>query len=560
MTLKTLTACFLTLALPALANPDPGAYLAGRQAVVDHKYALAAEYFERALRSRPDHAALMENLLAAYLALGNLEKAAPIARQMINANIHSQAANMTALVDSATKAAWGDVLTHLDEGHVISPLIDGLARAWAHYGTGDAAAADAEFDKVIETRGLKSAGLYHKALARALSGNAEGAIEILSLPKTEGLQQTRDVIVARAELLSQIDQADQARTLLAATFGAKANDPHIRNIQDRLAKGEPVPFTVIETPQAALSDAFRAIASALLNDKQYGLGLLYARMAQALTPDNVPTILLNAELLQDIGRADLAAQAYAQVPKTSGAYVQAELGRAEALETADDLTGAMATLTALAASHPEIPNVQAGLGDVLRRMERTSEAEAAYTRALELMGEKAPARWVMLYTRGITRDALDKWPDAEADFRAALALRPDQPQILNYLGYSLLERQGDLDEALKMVEKAAASEPNNGAIIDSLAWALYRLGRYEDAIGPMERAVELEPTDPIVTDHLGDVLWAVGRRDEARFQWKRALSFNPESDLRARINRKMELGLDRVLINEGAEPTSPVAD
>jgi Flp pilus assembly protein TadD len=149
---------------------------------------------------------------------------------------------------------------------------------------------------------------------------------------------------------------------------------------------------------------------------------------------------------------------------------------------------------------------------------------------------------------------------AEADFRASLALRPDHPSVLNYLGYSLVEKQIKLDEALDMIERAVAAEPENGAIVDSLVWVLYRLGQYDEAIGHMERAASLEPVDPIINDHLGDVLWAVGRKTEARFQWQRALSFEPEEEDAVRIRRKLEVGLDLVLEEEGAEPLSVASD
>ena len=154
---------------------------------------------------------------------------------------------------------------------------------------------------------------------------------------------------------------------------------------------------------------------------------------------------------------------------------------------------------------------------------------------------------------------LEEWKQAEADFRAALELNPDQPQVLNYLGYSMVEKQVKLDEALNMIERAVAARPDSGYIVDSLGWVLFRLGRYDEAVSHMEKAVELMPVDPVVNDHLGDVYWAVGRSREAEFQWKRALSFVDPDDENAeadpdRIRRKLDVGLDQVLAEEGAAP------
>ena len=165
--------------------------------------------------------------------------------------------------------------------------------------------------------------------------------------------------------------------------------------------------------------------------------------------------------------------------------------------------------------------------------------------------------WVLFFYRGICHEQSKDWPAAEADFRRALELNPTQPQVLNYLGYGLVDRGEKLDEALAMIEKAVAGDPDKGYIIDSLAWALFRLGRYEEAVEPMERASLLEPVDPIVTDHLGDVYWMVGRKLEAQFQWRRALSFEPTEKDAERIRRKLEIGLDAVMAEEAkANPTA----
>ncbi|MDH5797960.1 MAG: tetratricopeptide repeat protein, partial [Paracoccaceae bacterium] len=200
------------------------------------------------------------------------------------------------------------------------------------------------------------------------------------------------------------------------------------------------------------------------------------------------------------------------------------------------------------------------LGDVLRRLERNVEAVAAYDKAVALHEASGQENWLVYFTRGISLERIGEWERSEADLRKALELRPDQPQVLNYLGYSLVELQVKLDEALDMIARAVDARPNDGYITDSLGWVLYRLGRYDEAVGHMERATELMPVDPIVNDHLGDVYWAVGRYREARFQWERAMSFEPEEKDAMRIRRKLEVGLDRVLEEEGAPPLSKAND
>ena len=204
------------------------------------------------------------------------------------------------------------------------------------------------------------------------------------------------------------------------------------------------------------------------------------------------------------------------------------------------------------------------MGDMMRGLQRFEDAIPAYDRAIELTDEDN-AQWFVHYARGISYERSDNWERAEADFRRALELRPNQPLVLNYLGYSLVEKKIKLDEALDLIERAVAAEPNSGYIVDSLGWVLYRLGRYEEAVVHMERAAELMPIDPVVNDHLGDVLWLVGRYNEAEFQWRRALSLvdeeNPSPDIDPdRIRRKLDVGLYVVLEDENADSLEVVDD
>jgi tetratricopeptide (TPR) repeat protein len=225
---------------------------------------------------------------------------------------------------------------------------------------------------------------------------------------------------------------------------------------------------------------------------------------------------------------ELAAETYGAVPETDDQYVEAQMGRAEALERQGALEDALAVLRDLAdrpagpCAGPCRAGRHAAPGRALRRGGRQLYRCARPRR------HGQSRYWFLFYTRAICYHLTDNWPPAEADFRKALELNPGQPQVLNYLGYSLVEQRRNLDEALDMIERAVAARPDSGFIVDSLAWVYYRLGRFDEAVEPMERAAELLPTDPIINDHLGDVYWMVGRQREARFQWERALSLDPE--------------------------------
>ncbi|MEL6172206.1 MAG: tetratricopeptide repeat protein, partial [Pseudomonadota bacterium] len=290
-----------------------------------------------------------------------------------------------------------------------------------------------------------------------------------------------------------------------------------------------------------------------------------SRAAEYLSPSHFDTIFMSAELLEVLGRYELATEVYNSVPRDHPSYAASEIGRAEALRRAEKADAAIEVLEQLRKSHPELPMVHVSTGDLYRQNERYEEAIDAYDFALKILEERKSDQWFVHYARAISYERLGIWESAEADFRKALELNPDHPQVMNYLGYSLVEKRIKLDEALNMIERAVKAQPDSGHIVDSLGWVLYRLGRYEEAIGHMERAAELMPVDPVVNDHLGDVLWAVGRFFEAEFQWKRALSFvdedKPSPDIDPdRIRRKLEVGLDVVLEEEGAEPLKVAED
>ena len=231
-------------------------------------------------------------------------------------------------------------------------------------------------------------------------------------------------------------------------------------------------------------------------------------------------------------------------------FLNAELGRSDALVDADKHDAAIEVLRGLTRSHGDVPRVHMSLGDVLRGQERYSEATVAYDVAVGMIPDPAPNHWFLFYARGITHERESNWDAAEADFRRALELNTNQPLVLNYLGYSLVEKGMKLDEAQAMIESAAAARPNDGYITDSLGWVLYKLGKFDEAVAPMEKAVQLVSNDPIINDHLGDVYWKVGRKREAEFQWRRALSFEPEEKDALIIRRKIDVGLD-VVLEEG---------
>jgi len=536
----------------AARGPDiglAGSYLAARAAVISGDHAEAAEYFERALLSDPGNPTLIGNAVFANAALGRFDRAAALAEDMPADAQGQELVDLVRFVEWIRLDEMERAAAAMAEGRGAGPFIDGLASGWIALGEGDMTEAVRTFQSLADDRVLSQLGWLHLALAQAAVGDFERANDILSGDQIGPINQTERVIAARAEILVQLDRRGDALDLLDG-FTQRVPDPALLELQARIGAGAEGPYAFVTDASEGLAEVFFTVAVALGNDVPSTLPLIYAQAATEIDPEHYDAAMLAATLLFDAEQNDLAAAAFGTVPEGADQYVEAQMGRAEAIEEMGDIEAATAVLADLAAARPDLASVLAAYGDMLRRGEQCGMAIDAYTDALDLVDTTQPRYWFVYYARGICNHREDNWDAAEDDLRQALVLNPEQPQVLNYLGYSLVEQRRNLDEALDMIERAVAARPDSGYIVDSLGWVFYRLGRYDEAVEPMERAAELLPTDPIINDHLGDVYWMVGREREARFQWERALSFDPEPEDAERIRRKLDLGLDRVLQEE----------
>ena len=535
-------------------NIDSGAYLAARIAGASDDYREAAHWFTRALIASPNDAWLMDGVIVAQLGAGNLDAAIAVAQRLKSTGAKSQPAELVLIAAEAKRGDYTSLAQLPEGGRTGALLLDGLINAWAELGQGKMSEALDDFDKMAKTEGLQAFGLFHKALALASVGDFEGAEKILSGEAAGAIRVMRRGTMAHIQILSQLERNPEAIALLDAAFPTDT-DPATVALRARLEAGEPIPFEITRNVTDGLAEVFFTLALALNGEASDGFTLQYARIAAYLRPDHAEAVLLAGAMLENQGQYDLATAAYAGVAQSDAGFLSAEIGRARALQAADKLDAALEVLQAQIRANPNQLPLHLSLADMLRGAERWEEASAAYDMAVALIPQPPTrAYWSIYYSRAITLERQKIWERAEADFRQALALAPDQPQVLNYLGYSFLERGENFDEALSMIERAVAQRPDSGYIIDSLAWGYFLAGRYAEAVEPMERASVLEPVDPVVTDHLGDVYWAVGRKREAEFQWRRALSFDPKEDLAARLRRKLEIGLYAVLEEEGAEP------
>lgn len=526
---------------PLQGQPDAGSYLAARAADRAHDFGAASEWFLRALADDPQNPELLENCITALIGMGSFERAQPLAARLAVDGADSQIGQMVLMANAGVAGDWARLEGTLDAGRMVSPLIDGLARGWALVAQGQDDAALAAFDALIADPDMMRFGLYHKALALMVTGDLRGADALLSAAPGNGMTLTRRSLIVHAQILSQLGQPGRAREALSR-FGAQADDT-VTALRAALDAGEVLPLTLVTSSAEGLGEAFNGAAKVLLDTAPPDFVLIFARTAERLHPRDAEYRLMSAGLLDRLGRFALAGEVYASVPAADPLYRAAGFGRAEALRRAGEGAAAVTVLQGLAALYPDLALAHSELADTLRLQGRGAEALESYDAALALIPDGDRSGWRVRFLRGVTAQSLGDWPAAEADLRAAYALNPDDAGLLNFLGYGLVERGENLDEALAMIVRAVEMEPEDGAILDSYGWALYRLGRVQEAVVPMERAALLTPENAVVNDHLGDVYWSVGRILEAHFQWRRALSFTTDEGEAAAIRAKLEDGL-----------------
>ncbi|MFD1883184.1 tetratricopeptide repeat protein [Paracoccus pacificus] len=537
-----------------------GPYLAARLAAATSDFTAAANYFSRAIISAPDDVQLLDGALVSLISAGDMVRAVALADRMEEDGNATELSGLVKMAKLVKAGDWKAVLDMTDEtdadletlqGPAGERLMGGLIRAWAELGAGQMSNAIKSFEETARIGNARPIVEYEQALAYALVGDMESALRLLD---KADVGRHLDGAVARIEILSQLDRKADALKLFDELEGVE-EEPKLRKLKAEIEAGRKPAFDVISAPSDGVALVFLTFAGALADGEDTDpLALIHARLAAYLSPQNSDARLMSAQLLQSYGQFDLAEKEYAALNAAGEVRPAAELARIDALVRADRMDDAIAAAVALTDAQPDLASGWVALGDLYRRSEKFAPAVKAYDRAITLLKDAPPAAlWLPYYARGISLERMGRFDQAVPDFEQALKLSPDQPAVLNYLGYSYVDQNRNLDAALAMIKKAVALRPDDGAILDSLGWAYFRLGRYDEAVLPMEKAVAILPSDSLLNDHLGDVYWAAGRPREAEFQWRRALHLKPATpEAAARIEAKIERGLDAVLAEEKA--------
>nr|WP_269468097.1 tetratricopeptide repeat protein [Devosia ureilytica] len=519
-----------------------GAYMAGQQALKDLRTDEAARYFADAAQADWDNPLLVERAFVALAADGQIGKAASTARRMLELDSTNELAELVVATEALKERRYGAASRQLGKvsQDSFSGITAGILRAWAKVGDNRGEEAQALMEE-LGANGLDQFLVFHRALMAEAAGDTELALE-LGARAFEAEPYVARMAEVYARMLANAGDFDAARDVLDAFESEGLTHPIIETVRE-MVEAERRPGVFASNVQVGAAEMFHGIGVALSRDGSADLALVFLRLGIYLDPGADVISMALGQLLDQASQHDAANQIYDAIPANSALKPMAVVRIAQNLDATGDRAEAIRRLRNIVATRPDDLDAVSVLGDLLRYDEDYLGAADAYSRALAISGGDAPADWRFYYVRGIANERAKLWPQAEADFLRALELNPDQPQVLNYLGYSWIDQDMHLERALGMIEKAVEAQPQDGYIIDSLGWAFYKLDRMEEAVETLERAVMLLPNDPEINDHLGDAYWKVGRKLEARFQWNIARSVDDIGTVAERVGPKLADGL-----------------
>ncbi|SOD96096.1 tetratricopeptide repeat protein [Caenispirillum bisanense] len=531
---------------PLVSGPQGyGSYLAARQAQMGGDTRVAADRFVEALEADPENPLILRRAYFYLVAEGRIEDAVPLARKALALDASEPLAPLVLAASAVADGRFApaeEIVARLDDRGLNAFMVP-LMRAWALAGQKRWEPALKVLEPLKDQPQFQDLYAFHAALLADIAGRTEEADRHYATVLADAPDITLRALQAGASWLYRQGRTQEAEALLDE-FAAAHNDngliqAALEEIRSQGGKQAPV-----ADARDGMAEVFYGAATTLLQGNAFDTALAFARLAQHLDRDLALARMLTGDILTRMGREADANEVYATAEPGSIAWYTARLRMADNLERLDRLDEAVALLREVAAAFPDRAEPLVVVGDLHRRNKQWTEAVAAYDAALDRVPVIGPEHWSWYYSRGIAHERADQWSQAEADFKKALDLSPDQPFVLNYLGYSWIDKGMNLAEGREMIEKAVQQRPRDGYIVDSLGWVLFLMGDYPEAVRHLERAVELTPEDPTINDHLGDAYWMVGRRNEARFQWQRALDMKPEEPGQAdRLREKIRDGL-----------------
>ena len=524
-----------------------GSYLAARHAQQMRDYVSAADFMDRALARDPENFDLRRRTFALRVSEGHIADAAALAKEVAERDRNAGLAQLVLLLEDVKSGNFGAAAERAralpSEG--AQRLATPLLVAWCEMGRQHPQAALQAVDALGELKGVQTLRDLHAALLTDFADRLDDAEKGYKAVIGDQQRLTWRTVELVGNFFERHQRVEEARRLYERLAATDQGSDVAAQALARLAKGE-IPGRVIGSARDGVAEALFDLASILDQRETLDASLVYARLALDLRPDFPLAQMLIAEIDEEQHHVADALALYRAVDPRSSLGWSARLRVAGALDALDRTEEAAAELTQMAAERPHDPEPFVELGDILRGHSRFAEAVDAYEKAIARVDHVEPRHWRLFYSRAVALERSGQWPRAEADLQRALELQPEQPLVLNYLGYTWIDKGVNLERALTMIKRAVELRPNDGYIVDSLGWAYYRLGDFANATQLLEHAIELLPEDPTINDHLGDAYWQRGRLVEARYQWRRALQFKPEADQVKTIETKIDQGIAKI--------------
>ncbi|TCL75854.1 tetratricopeptide repeat protein [Rhizobium sp. BK251] len=541
-----------------------GAFLAARTADVDHDYDTAITLYKKALMFEPGNPEIRQRLMISLLLNGDLKDGVKYADDLKADPSVERITTVVRAMDAIRRHEFktADSLLKYDGPNDLDRMMNDLLAAWARVGSGKGKEALASVEKMKGPDWFRIFQNYHAGAIAIMNGNVSAARRHLNdaVLDKEGGATAPDTFMRSVMALARLEAStgNKQRALDAISVGDNmvSNYAPLNALRESIENGEKPPQQVTNAAQGAAAVLF-SVGSALNRDGAEDIVSLYLQTAHALDPESADTLVLLGGIAEKQEQMDRAIAFYKQVPDGSPMRRISELQLGLALAQGGKVDEARKHLQALIVSDPKDIRSYLAYGSVLSDAKDYPAMAENYDKAVEIIGP-VPSRghWSVFFQRGIAYERLKKWDQAEPNFRKALELNPDQPQVLNYLGYSWVDMNRNLDEGLDMIKKAADLRPDDGYIVDSLGWAYYRLNRFDDAVNELERAAQIKAGDATINDHLGDAYWRVGRKLEAVYQWNRALTADPDEAEIPKIKEKVANGLPALDSDAKAADTS----
>ncbi|MGJ4900950.1 tetratricopeptide repeat protein [Bradyrhizobium sp. HKCCYLRH2060] len=521
-----------------------GSYLAARHASVERDAASAAAFYRSALRSDPKNNELLDRAFISSVADGDIDEAVKLAERVLTIDKSNRIARLVVGVQDIKQKKYAAAQTNINQSvrGPITDLVATLLSAWAAAGAGDSKTAVANIDKLTGPEWYPLFKDLHAGMILELAGKEKDAGTRFERAYKLDDSMLR-ITEAYAHWLSRNKDAAAATAIYEAFDKKLARHPLVQEGLRETKAGKKLP-PLVDSPQAGAAEALYGIGATLSRRGGEDLALVYLQLALHLQPNHPLALLSLADLYETVKKPQMAIKVYERVPASSPLKRNAQIQLATDLDSADRSDEAIKILKDVIAQDPKDLEAIMALGNIERGRKKFADCAKTYSLGVDsLPANNDKANSVYYYYRGICLERSKQWPKAEADMRKALELQPDQPHVLNYLGYSWIDQGINLDEGMKMIKRAVEQRPDDGYIVDSLGWAYYRIGNYEEAVKNLERAIDLKPEDPTINDHLGDAYWRVGRKLEAKFQWAHARDLKPEAEELPKIEAKIQNGL-----------------